>query len=182
MTAVDVTNTIDDLKKSWWILVVSGVLSIAIGLLLIFWPGRTLTVVTTLFGVLMILSGVVRFLQAVFSPGTDQRWLLLISAILGVILGVVVVRNPQSVIAMIVLLSALFWIVGGMVDLFRGLADASLPDRGAHIGLGAISVLFGVVMLVWPAPTVMVFAIMAGVYSIVYGCFEISVGFILKRA
>lgn len=182
MTVADVSDPIGDLKRSWWVLVISGVLSVAIGVLLISWPGQTLTVATALFGALMILSGVVRFLQAVFSSGTDHRWLLLISAILGMVIGIVVMRNPESVIALIVLLVALFWIIGGMVDLFRGLTDGSTPDRGARIGLGVISAVFGVVILVWPAPTVLVFAILAGAYSILFGLLEIYAGIALKRA
>ena len=102
MTVADVSDPMDDLMRSWWILVISGILSVAIGCLLIFWPGQTLTVATALFGALMILSGVVRFFQAVFSSGPDHRWLLLISAILGVAIGIVVIRNPESVISLIV--------------------------------------------------------------------------------
>ncbi|KAA3638513.1 MAG: HdeD family acid-resistance protein [Armatimonadetes bacterium] len=181
-TDVEVYDPVSNLKRSWWVLVISGVLSVAIGVALIFWPGQTLTVATALFGALMILSGIVRFLQAVFSSETDHRWLLLISAILGVVIGVVVIRNPESVIALIVLLAALFWIIGGMVDLFRGLTDESLPDRGARIGLGVISGAFGVVILIWPAPTVLVFAILAGAYSILFGLLEIYAGIALKRA
>ncbi len=182
MTGAEVSDPIDVLKRSWWILVMFGVVSVAIGVLLIFWPGQTLTVATALFGALMILSGLVRFVQAVFSSGTDHRWLLLISAILGVVVGIVVMRNPESVIALIVLLAALFWIIGGMVELFRGLTDANLPDRGARIGLGVISAVFGVVILVWPAPTVLVFAILAGAYSILFGLLEIYAGIAVKRA
>ncbi|MEZ5174848.1 MAG: DUF308 domain-containing protein [Acidimicrobiia bacterium] len=171
-----------DVASLWWVLAVSGLLSVAIGALLVFWPGRTLTVVVWLFGALMILTGVVRFILAVFGQTSQIRWLLLVSAIIGVALGIVVIKNPDAVIKLVVVIAGLFWIVGGMIDVFRGVNDDTAPDRGTRIGLGIVSILVGCVVLIWPAPTVLVFAIVAGGYAIAYGILEIYSGFRLRAA
>ena len=182
VTEIEVYDATDDLKRAWWLLLVMGLASFVIGALLIFWPGPTLTVVTTIVGLFMIIAGVVRFFVGVFDGNREHRLMLVFLGIVGVVLGVVIIRNPEATIALIVLLTALFWLVSGMVDLFRGLTNAQLPDRGLRILFGALSALFGVIILVWPDITVTVFAILMGIYIIIFGLLEILAAFQLKNA
>ncbi len=181
MTGMDIYVE-EDMKRYWWVLLVFGILSMLIGALLIFWPGQTLTVVTTIVGLFIIIVGVLRFFMAIFASNVDNRWLLALIGIIGVVIGVVVLRNPEATIKVIVLVTAIFWIVLGMVDFFRGLTDSSLPDRGVRIGFGALTALFGVVLLAWPDVTVTVFAILVGIYIVVLGIFEAIAAFQLKNA
>lgn len=182
MTAADAHDPMEDIKSVWWLLLVLGVVSVGIGVLLIFWPGQTLTVVTSIFGLYMIFSGVVRFFIAVFDSDSEQRWLMAFSGIIGVVLGVVVMKNPEAVIGIVVLITAIFWLISGMVDLFRGLADKDMPDRGLRIGFGALSAAFGVAILLWPAPTVLVVAVFAGVYAMFFGVLDILAAFQIKNS
>ncbi len=181
MTDVEVYEA-EDLSRSWWMLLILGILSIGFGALLIFWPGRTLTVVTTIVGLFMIVAGVIRFFVAVFDSDADGRWLLVISGIVGVVLGVVIMRNPESTIKVIVLLTAIFWIISGMVDFFRGLTNEMLPDRGARIAFGALAAVFGIVILAWPDITIGVFAVLMGIYVVLFGILEVVASFQVKNA
>lgn len=182
MTDVEVYDDTARLRAAWWMLLVMGVLSLGFGALLIFWPGRTLAVVTSIVGLFMIVAGVVRFFVGVFDTDREYRLLLVFLGIVGVVLGVVIMRNPEATIALIVLLTAVFWLVSGMVDLFRGLTNASLPDRSLRILFGGLSAVFGVVILVWPDITVGVFAVLMGIYVVFFGILEILAAFQLRRA
>jgi uncharacterized membrane protein HdeD (DUF308 family) len=179
---VEVSEEFQELKRAWWLLALLGVISIGIGGLLIFWPGPTITTITSVVGVFMIIAGVIRFFVAIFDSGSDERWLLVFSGIIGVVLGVIIVKNPELTIAVVVLVTAIFWLVSGMVDVFRGIADAHLPDRGIRIAFGAVSALFGVILVVWPQVTVGVFAVLMGVYTVFFGVIEIVAAFQLKKA
>jgi uncharacterized membrane protein HdeD (DUF308 family) len=179
---VESSQELTELKRTWWLLALLGVLSIGVGLLLIFWPSATLTTITAIVGLFMILTGVVRFFVGVFDSSSDERWLLIFMGIIGVALGVIVMKNPEATIKVIVLITAVFWLIGGMVELFRGIANSDLPDRGARIALGALSVLFGVILLVWPAVTVGVFAVLMGIYVVLFGLIEIVAAFQIKKA
>ena len=130
----------------------------------------------------MIVAGLIRFGVAVFDSRAEEPSLLAIFGIIGVVLGVIIVRNPESTIKLIVLLTAIFWIVGGMVDFFRGVTNPRLPDRGLRIGFGALSALFGVVILVWPDITVGVFAVLLGIYIAFFGVLEVVAAFQIKNA
>jgi uncharacterized membrane protein HdeD (DUF308 family) len=182
MGGIDIYVPVEDLKRGWWLLLVLGIASIAFGALLIFWPGRTITVVTTIIGLFMIVTGLVRFAVAVFDTDRENRWLLVIVGIMGVVLGVIIMRNPEETIRVVVLITAIFWLVAGMVDFFRGVTNRSLPDASLRVVFGAMSALFGLVILVWPEITVGVFAVLMGVYVVVFGMLEVLAAFQVKNA
>lgn len=94
-----------------------------------------------------------------------------ISGIAGIVLGVVVIKNPEATIGVIVLVVAMYWLISGLVDLARGLTDSSLPDRTVRIVFGLMSTIFGIVILTWPGVTV-------GVFAVVSGCTGRSMGFL----
>jgi uncharacterized membrane protein HdeD (DUF308 family) len=179
---IDVYDYNEDLKKGWWLLLISGVIGVIIGGLLIFWPGATITVVTAIVGFFMIVTGVIRFFVAVFDSHAEDRWLMVFAGIIGIALGVIVMKNPEGTIKVIALIVAIFWLISGLVDLFRGLTNSHLPDRSLRIVFGLMSALFGVVILVWPAITIGVFAILVGIYAVFFGVLEIIAAFQIKNA
>jgi len=171
-----------DLKQMWWLLLLLGVGTALIGLALIVWPGRTALVVLTLIGIYMLVVGVVRFIAALFVSAVEHRWLQAFLGILGIVLGLVVIRQSEGALALIVLLTGLFWVIAGLVDLFRGVTDRKLPDRGLRIGLGVASVVVGGLLLLWPAATFTVLAIIVGVQLIIVGVLESVASFQFKSA
>jgi uncharacterized membrane protein HdeD (DUF308 family) len=176
------TAVYTELKSYWWLLLLSGVVSIVIGGALLLWPGKTLTVVGFLIGLWMLFAGIMRFLIALFGGDTDGRWVILFVGIFGIVLGIVVMRNPTETIAIIVLIAAIFWIITGLVDIFRGISDSEMENRGWVIFGGAIAALAGAVVLLWPAASVLVLAVIAGVFFIVDGIMQIIAGFQVKSA
>lgn len=105
-----------------------------------------------------------------------------ISGIAGIVLGVVVIKNPEATIGVIVLVVAMYWLISGLVDLARGLTDSSLPDRTLRIVFGLMSAIFGIVILTWPGVTVGVFAVVSGMHAAFYGVLEIVAAFQIKSA
>jgi uncharacterized membrane protein HdeD (DUF308 family) len=178
----NVYDTNEDVNKSWWLLLILGLVSVIVGGVLIFWPGATITVVTVIVGFFMIVTGVVRFFVAVFDSHSQDRWLMVFAGIVGIVLGIVVMKNPEGTIKVIALIVALFWLIAGLVDFFRGLTNADLPDRSARIVFGLMSAIFGIVILVWPAITIGVFAILVGIYAVFFGILEIVASFQIKNA
>lgn len=105
-----------------------------------------------------------------------------ISGIAGIVLGVVVIKNPEATIGVIVLVVAMYWLISGLVDLARGLTDSSLPDRTLRIVFGLMSAIFGIVILTWPGVTVGMFAVVPGMHAAFYGFLEIVAAFQIKSA
>ncbi len=173
---------VEDLRRAWWLLALLGVLSVGAGILLIVWPGPTITTIATVIGLFMIATGIVKFFVALAHAWSSERWLMVLSAMVSIVTGTIIVKSPQLTIAIIVVIAAIFWMVAGMVDLFRGLSDRDLPDRAPRIVLGAVTILFALVMLAWPAVTVAVFAMMMGIYVAIFGILEIMAALKLRKA
>lgn len=171
----------EELKSYWWLLLLSGVLSIIVGGALLAWPGKTITVVGFLVGFWMLFFGVVRFLIALFGGETGDRWIVMIVGVVGIVLGIVVMRNPTETIAVIVLIAAIFWIITGLVDIFRGIGDKDLAHRGWVAVGGILAVFAGVIVLLWPAASILVLAVIAGVYFIVDGILQIVASFQIRN-
>lgn len=171
-----------ELKTYWWLFLVSGLFSLAIGATLVFWPGKTLTVVGWLIGFWMLFFGVLRIVMALFGGKADGRWIILIVGVVGVALGIVVMKNPAETIGIIALVAAIFWIISGIIDVFRGISEEDMPSRGWVIFGGLAAIGAGAVLLLWPAATVTVLAIIAGIFFIVDGVMQILAGFEIKKA
>lgn len=173
---------VGDVVTARWLLMAFGLASALLGLALVLWPRRTLTVVLILVGLYMLLFGLVRFLVAVLGDRSEYRWLQAFLGVVGIAFGVVVIRQPEGALGLVVLLVGLFWLVSGLVDTFRTTTDRGLSDRGYRAGLAVVSIAAGIVVLLWPAVTVTVLGIIAGVQLLVSGVFEIIAAARLREA
>jgi uncharacterized membrane protein HdeD (DUF308 family) len=91
--------------------------------------------------------------------------------ILGIIIGIVVLRNPFETVAVLAALLGVVWIIGGIIQVIGSIADRSADHRWLGALGGLLSVVAGIVVVSWPAPTVTVIAWISGIYLIVFGLF-----------
>ncbi len=171
-----------EVKAYWWLFLVSGLFSLFVGATLVFWPGKTLTVVGWLIGLWMLFFGILRVIMALFGGEADGRWVVLIVGTIGVGLGIVVMKNPSETVGIIALIAAIFWVISGIIDVFRGITDSEMPSRGWVIFGGLAAIGAGAVLLLWPAATITVLAIIAGVFFVVDGIMQIVASFEIKQA
>lgn len=167
--------------RYWWVLLVLGIASILFGIALIAWPDKTLTVLAVLFGVWLLIAGLIRFFQAIFDQDAEHRILLAVVGILGVILGLLVMRDPLRTIWVIAVIIGLFWLISGLVDVFRVATRRITEDRGLSLTLGIVAIVAGAVVMLWPGITVLVLAIVGGLYLIISGIVQSIMAFRLRN-
>lgn len=156
------------LASTWPVAMFIGLVTIAVGVIVMVWPGETLTVLSVLFGIQLLLFGIFRLINA-FSSETLAPGLTGFVGLLSMICGVVVIRHPFEAVAVLAVVLGVVWIVGGTIDVIGSMADHSLSDRGLAAVLGIISIIAGIVVVSWPAPTVTVVAWIAGIYLVGFG-------------
>jgi len=167
--------------KMRWALGLNGVLSVAIGVVILAWPGISLDALTILFGAYVLATGIVGFVFAVGAGGSERGWLIL-QSLLGIGVGVAVLVWPNiSELALLYVIGA-YAIALGVIAIIGAF---SLPlDAGDSwlLGLsGLVGILFGVVMFAEPGDGALVVLALIAAYLLVAGVTEIVVAIGAKR-
>jgi uncharacterized membrane protein HdeD (DUF308 family) len=186
------TRTGDDLGdfflragRSWGWTLAFGIISVVAGLLMLAWPGKTLVVVAVLVGVELVIGGIFRFVEAIaFGEGESggTRVMLAILGVLSLVVGLYALRHVLLTLLALALILGIFWIVNGVVDIVVAIGDRGLPRRGWRIALGALSIVAGLVVLVYPDISLLTLAWVAGVWFLVLGGMQIALSFRLRAA
>jgi uncharacterized membrane protein HdeD (DUF308 family) len=173
------------LPHLWKSTLVSGILALALGVLVLAWPGKTILIAAILFGIYLLVTG---FAQVFFAfslhVSAGGRILLFISGAASLVLAVLCFRHFGEGYAILLLA---IWIGVGFI--FRGVAtsisaisDPTLPGRGWQIFLGVISLLAGIVMIGSPFESLAILTLVVGIWLIVIGAFEIVSSFGVRSA
>jgi uncharacterized membrane protein HdeD (DUF308 family) len=170
--------------KSWWIVLITGILSILLGLLFLFWPGKTIVVIAVIFGIWLIVSGIVQLVQGFNSElGTSERVLAVIVGVISIILGVLCFRggiaNGVYILSLFVGFSFLF---RGMWQFIIGLQGKGQAGRGLLIFTGILGVIAGIIVLAAPMQSLEVLALVVGIWLIIMGILEAIYSFGIKKA
>ena len=149
-----------------------GILSIVVGILVVARPVDTLIFVAVLFGIQLVILGVVRIVLAA-SVSDLPRGLKILSIVLGVltiIAGVICFTRPQASLVILAILLAVGWIADGIADLARGFrGERSGGERTYLVVLGVLSIVAGLVVAIFPGPSLALLTQIAGVALIIIG-------------
>lgn len=168
------------MASTWPIAMFVGLVTIAIGIMVLAWPGETLTVLSVLFGIQLLLMGLFRLIGS-FAVDLVAPVLVGLIGVLGMIVGVVVLRNPFETVAVLATLLGVVWIVTGSIDLVASIADSRLRQRGLTALMATLSIIAGIIVVAWPTPSLTVIAWIAGIYLVVFGLAFCYAAFQLKQ-
>ena len=137
--------------KMRWALGLHGAASVAVGLMILAWPGISVFALTIVFGAYTLATGIVEFGAAFTTKGKEERGWLILTGLLGIIVGVLVLAWPGiSALALLYMIGAYAVVLGSLC------AGASfwLPLDGhgtaSMILTGFVSIVFGIVIFAKP--------------------------------
>jgi len=171
-------------SKLWKFAMTWGVLTVVLGALILVWPGTSILIASTLFGVYLLLSGFAGVAMAFTLPeSAGMRILLFISGVVSVILALLCFRNfgdPAPILLLSIWIGVSF-IAQGVSIVAVAISYKELPARGWYVVLGVLSVIAGVIMLVWPWDSIVVLTLVVGFWLVVMGIIEIVRGFQMRN-
>ena len=171
-------------QRFWKWKLVAGLLTIVLGGIVLTWPGPTILVASTLFGVYLLLTGFTELFLAFTLPrSAATRVLLFISGALSLVLAVLSFRHFGDAYA-ILLLSiwiGIGFIFQGVSEVAVSIGEQNLSGRGWYAVLGVVSVIAGLVVLVWPFDSIVVLVIVPGVWLVVMGVIQIIQAFQIRK-
>ena len=159
-------------QQLWKGTLVSGVLTIVLGAMVLVWPGPTILVASTMFGVYLLMSGLLELFLAFTLPrSAATRVMLFLTGALSLVLAILSFRHFGDAYA-VLLLS--LWIGAGFIFLgvsenAVALSERDLPGRGWYVVFGILSMIAGGIVLVWPFDSIVVLTIVSGVSLVILG-------------
>ncbi len=162
----------------WWLVLIQGIAALIVGIFLITSPGSTTFILVQLLGIYWMVSGIFQLI-GMFIDSTAWGWKLF-SGILGILAGIAVLNHPlwstilvPSVLIIILGIQGVIVGIIGIVQAFKG------AGWGAGI-LGALSILFGLVLLFNVLLGALVLPWILGILGIVGGVVGIIAAFRMK--
>ena len=159
-------------QRLWKGKLVAGLLTIVLGVLVLAWPGPSILVASTLFGVYLLLSGMVElYLGFTLPRSAATRVMLFISGALSLVLAIMSFRHfgDGYAVLLLSLWIGIGFIFQGVTAVAVGIGERDLPGRGWYVVAGIISVIAGLVVMVWPFDSIAVLTLAAGIWLIVIG-------------
>ncbi|MEV6277049.1 HdeD family acid-resistance protein [Nocardia sp. NPDC051832] len=165
-------------KGAWQTILLMGVLSVALGVLMLAWPGQTALVAGVIFGVYLLISGVLQLIAAFGAPASaGMRVLAFVSGVLSIIIGLFCFRDELTAVWLLGLWIGIGWLFRGISSLMTAVAEPRLPGRGWMGFFGVLTAIAGVVLIVWPFASAVTLAWVAGIWLVVLGIMEIITAF-----
>jgi uncharacterized membrane protein HdeD (DUF308 family) len=162
------------LQHLWKSTLLSGVLSVILGILVLVWPQISILVAAILFGAYLLISGIAQVVFA-FSlhVSAGGRVLLFISGAASLVLAVLAFRHFGDAVLLLAIWIGIGFIFRGVATTVSAISDPTLPGRGWNIFFGIVSLIAGVVVLASPFESLVTLTLVVGIWLIIGGVFEI---------
>jgi uncharacterized membrane protein HdeD (DUF308 family) len=177
-----VNKTLGQQLSKWEL--VAGVLTVILGGIGLAWPGPTILVASTLFGVYLLVTGLVELFVAFTLPwSAATRVMLFISGVLSLVLAILSFRHFGDAYAVLLLSLwiGISFIFQGISGVATGVSEPQMPGRGWEIVLGILSVIAGGVVLIWPFDSIGVLTIVTGVWLVISGVVKVVQSIQVRR-
>jgi uncharacterized membrane protein HdeD (DUF308 family) len=169
------------LARHWWAIMLRGVIAVLFGIVALAEPGAVLLSLAFLFGIYLLIDGVIGLITTVRAVTTHGHWgALLGEAVLNILMGLIALFMPgAAVLAFVLLMAAWALISGGLMVV------AAVKLHASHgrwwLGLGGIaSLIWGILLVAAPLVGAVVLTWWLAIYAIVFGIALLACGWRLR--
>ena len=173
---------LSSLTRHWWVAVLRGVIALGFGAAAFLWPGVSLAILISLFGAYVLVDGITTLLLGMRGAGSNERWwAAVLSGVVGVLAGVATFVQPASTALALVYVIAAWALVTGGLQIYAAIRLRELIADEWLLGLGgALSLLFGILLVAMPAAGVLTLVFLFGYYAIRAGLAQVGFGLRLR--
>jgi uncharacterized membrane protein HdeD (DUF308 family) len=172
---------LDKARRISTVMVIRGLLALIFGVLILTLPPAAIvSSVIMLFGIFAIVDGTFAIVGSLAGhEAFEDWWLILIVGVLSILIGVFTFAHPRMVAAVLVLYVGFRAILQGVLEMaFAVRLRNSIHGEWLYILSGAISMLFGLVMIMFPIKGetmegILVVGWLIGIYAIAGGAMQL---------
>lgn len=170
------------LAGNWWAFALRGLFAVIFGIAAFAMPGLTLAVLVLLYGAYALVDGIFAIASAVAGRTYGSPWwAMLIRGLLGIAIGIMTFAWPGiTELALLYIIAAWAVVTGGFEIAAAIRLRKEIQGEWLLILSGALSVLFGLAIMVFPAAGALAIAWLIGSYAILFGVLLLVLGFRLR--
>src|SRR5579871_1228939 len=171
--------------RLWRTLALRGLCAAVFGLLAIGWPKITFSVLMIMFGPYVMADGLIATALAMRKTGGSRlRGAMLSGGAVSIIVGLTACLLPRASVLLFLILVAVWAIATGCFEIVATIEMRRLLKDEWLIGLdGALSILWGIVILLFPRLVLVTVVWLISLYAIVYGVLLLVLAYrIVSRA
>ena len=175
-------NTAAILKKKIHVMkrnkVVTSLAFIAMGVILLLWPGETLSVAAQVIGACLTLAGAAAVVM--YFVGDEKSFFSISAMVIGVIVGVLglfILINPVFLVALIPTIMGFIILISGIINISEAMTIHRQQGDGAVMSLviGMITIILGVIILINPFHTASLMCRFLGIFLIFDGVSDLVI-------
>jgi len=170
------------LQRNWWLMLLRGLAAIGFGILVISKPQISLQVLVYLFGVYVLVEGILGVAVAIQGRGAIDSWgVLLLWGLLGVAVGVISFLKPDLTALALLFYIALWAIATGVLEIAAAIRLREvINNEWLLILAGIVSVAFGVWLIARPEAGALAVLLAIGIYAILFGVLVVLFAFKIR--
>lgn len=176
-----VSGTVE-IARWWWTYIIRGLVAVAFGVLAFLAPPWGIAVLVALFGAWALVDGVTGLVGGIRSRGRDRSWWLsILEGIVGIVAGVFAFLFPAQAAVALIFIIAAWAIITGVFEIVAAVRLREQIQGEFWLGLaGVASILYGVVIYLFPAAGALSIVWLIGSFAIAFGAFLLILGWRLR--
>jgi uncharacterized membrane protein HdeD (DUF308 family) len=170
------------LSRWWWVFILRGVAAIGFGILAFLAPQWGILVLMALFAAWAIVDGAGSLLTGIRTRGQDRSWWLeVLEGLVGIAAGVLAIVLLEYALTALVLIIAAWSVITGIVEIVLAIRLRTVIEGEVWMALaGVASILFGVLLVIFPAAGALSLVWLIAAFAFVFGIFQIALGWRLR--
>ncbi len=167
----------------WKSVLLTGILSVVLGVMVLAWPNATLVVAAIFFGAYLLVTGISQVFHAfTLHISGGGRALLFISGAASLVLAVLCFRSIGDSILLLAIWIGIGFIFRGVATAAAAISDPGTPGRGWEIFIGIVTLIAGIIVLAYPFASLPTLIWVTGIWLVVIGVMEIIASFGIRKA
>ncbi len=170
---------VEKFSMNWWKFALRGVIAIIFGIVALINPGQTLQALVLVFGAYALVDGFLAVIAGIgFAPYFNRWWAVLLEGVAGMLVGLMTIVMPDFAGRALLYLIAAWGVITGVFEIVAAIQFRHvLKGEWMLIFNGLLSILFGILLFVYPVAGAFSVIWVIGIYAIVFGVWEIIFAF-----
>lgn len=170
---------LEKITRNWWMFALRGLAAIIFGVLALKWPEQAVQALVLLFGAYALVDGTFAMFAGIAAYRYFERWwALLLEGLAGIGIGLLAFFWPNITALVLVYFIAAWALITGAFEIVTAIQlRRIITGEWAMVLSGILSIIFGILLFVFPGAGAVSVIWMIGIYAIIFGISEIIFGF-----